>query len=557
MKKIIMFLSAFVFGIIALFSGYNAYAEGTLTGGVQNGVQTQNMTIDEGLKILGLDPNEFSRYQYVFPLSYDIDLDRYLNYLYNENEPTPVECLGITESYEFVETSGYIDTYVYLYSPYAFDYSLIDDSFTYTDGSNVFPFMNYISGSCFMMLFNQDKMDSIQVDKDNDGVLDSEGWFYNINGYESSAHDHLFNYQEIIRPYVESADDDSIAKGVVRIRFRMYTKDDLKVERNYYFEKFLFNYYNPYDEDTNYSNCTPSFNSTFSALKEDGSVDTDKEYDEEFTDTDIFQVKNKSVVCVEVKNYIYNTFLLWQRKGYCFILLRNKETGEYIDNCQSMQIIYKLDGDEQYRSIRQDNLGNLTKFKFGNAFSESGQFQNYADEDKSLFKDKVVPELEENYSYSEYPQYVWIWNFKVEECQTIYVWYEVEKGTIVQGSAYVNGLHTEYDDNGDCLGVFDKDGKKVENVKYTEDGVILNDDGTTKLPENSSTEIKYEDLGTIDPIVPDFINPTKPSIFEKIGNWWNDKALPFLNQYKYWIIGIGAGVLVLYIGSKYSRKKKE
>ena len=49
MKKIIMFLSAFVFGIIALFSGYNAYAEGTLTGGVQNGVQTQNMTIDEGL----------------------------------------------------------------------------------------------------------------------------------------------------------------------------------------------------------------------------------------------------------------------------------------------------------------------------------------------------------------------------------------------------------------------------------------------------------------------------------------------------------------------------
>ena len=449
-----MFCSFFICSVIALFYGYNAFAEGNLTGGVQLGGQTQNMTIDEGLRNLGLNPYDFSSYKDNIKINEETELREFFDVRYNENYPTPVECLGITESYEFVDTSGYIDTYVYLWSPYAIDYSLFDDSIVYTDGTNCFPFLNYMSNSCFMLMLNEDKMEN----KTSDG----EGWFYDINGFSASCDDSLFQYQDFVRPYVESADDESISKGVVRIRFRIYTKEDLKVERNYYFEKFIFTYFNPSTMEEEHSSCTPSFNAKFSAIKDDGNVDTDKEYDEEFTDTDIFQVKNKSVVMVEVENYIYNrNFFFGLNKTRVYILLRNKETGELIDNCKSMQIIYKFADDskeEDYHTIRKDNVGSLNKFTFGNLTSKTGQFGTCTDDLLNDFESIIKPNIEGGYKYSELPQYYWAWNYNVSECQTIYVWYEVEKGTIVKGSTYANGLHTEYDDDGNCLGVFDKDG---------------------------------------------------------------------------------------------------
>lgn len=549
MKKIVLFCSLFLVGLFLVFNGYNAYAEGTIVGGVQTGKQTQEMTIDEGLKILDLNPSDF-KYKEVIKCDLTTDLITYFGYN-GIKDKTPIEVLGITESYEFTNTSGFIDTYIYLYSPYALDIY-----------GELIPFTTYYDSCALKLGLNENRM---VTEEDNGLLTQNYSYWLGVKNHYADMDSVMQEFETtLVRANVKSEDEvDSISEGVTRLRFRVYTHEDIKVDRQYYVEKVVYSYDNIVDEKSISSNCTPSFNARFSAVKEDGSVDTDKEYDEEFTDTNIFQVKNRSVVCVEVNNYIFNKhYWFGLNKTRVYILLRNKETGELIDNCTSMQIIYKLKKDkpeDKYRTVKKDNVGLTDKFKISNVLSTSGQFGTCTDELLDDFKTKLIPEIEGGYNFEELPQYIWGWNYEVKECQTIYVWYEVEKDTIVKGSAYENGLHVEYDENGKSLGVYDKDGKKVEGVEYdSETGVILNDDGTTRLPENSYTELNYEEeigvLDTLPDILPD-IDKSKLNLFDKLILWFKNVVKPFfVNNKWYFIIGASALILGIFF---YKYKKKE
>ena len=538
MKKLILFLSTFIFGALSLFNGYIANAANDINGGTQNGQQTHDMTIDEGLEILDLDPNDF-RYKEIIKCDLTTDLTKYFG-VNGIKDKTPVEVIGITESYEYTETSGYIDTYVYLYSPYALD--ILGD---------ITPFTSYYSSCAIMFYLNEDKMD----------LSSGDGWWLGVhNSYQDM--DAVMQYFEtnLLRAHVKSEHEpNSISQGVTRLRFRIYTADDLTKERNYYLEKVVYDY-ETIDGELISSNCTPSFNASFSAIKDDGNVDTDKEYDEEFTDTTIFQVKNKSIICVEAKHFIHVEFRDWwpnfldYYRSYSFILLRNAKTGEFIDNCQAMQIDFKLEGDEQYRSIKKDNLGDRSTFKIGNILSETGQFQDTGDKDLEYFKENVEPNLSSPYQYEEYPQYKWMWNFHLIECKTVYIWTEVEAGTVVQGSCYANGMHPEYDENGNCLGVFDYKGNKVEGYKVGASGVITEEDGSYVDPSGSKTE--YNEMEIVTPLpLPGNSNDKEDGILDRIVSWWNEKVKPFFEQYKYWIVGIGTGVIILYFASNIRKKK--
>ena len=150
MKKIILFCSLFILSIFLFFNGYKASAANEIIGGSQVGVQTNSMTIDEGLSILGLNPTDF-KYKQIITCDENTDISTYFG-VNGIKDKTPVEVLGITESYEYTSSSGYIDSYVYLYSPYALD--LLGD---------ITPFTSYYSSSAIMFYLNEDKMDATKV----------------------------------------------------------------------------------------------------------------------------------------------------------------------------------------------------------------------------------------------------------------------------------------------------------------------------------------------------------------------------------------------------------
>jgi hypothetical protein len=538
MKKIIKKYEYYIIGFVIvltlfltslIFTPVKAN-EKTINIGVQNGVQTNKMTIDDGLELLGYKSSDFQITETI-KVTTSTDLKQYFGENGGSYEKTPIEIIGITESYEYIEKQNFIDTYVYLYTPYEIDYSAsgINEKET---------FIEYVDSLAIMFQLNSNKL--------TDGV---DGWWLNLKGYPQLENNMSDFEQSLSRAYVTSEDDNSESSGVVRLRIRVYTDKDFKLLRNYYVEKLTYQYEDYATSQVVSSNVTPSINTRFSAQKNKDistnyGVDVEVEYDEEFTDSTMFTVKNKSVVCVEAECYLYRTKVSFGvNRSYAFILLRNKETGSLIENCKAMQILFRLKGDpeKEYRTSTQENLGDTSSFKIGNAFSVEGQFNNTNVNFLHTFEKKVIPQLESSYQYEQDPQYVWWWNKDVVECYTVYVWYEVEAGTVVQGSAYENGLHVEYDENGKALGVFDKDGNKVEDVEYNENGLILNKDGSIKVPENSDIKVVVDDTedSLIDKLK-DFLNDPFGSVKNKI----NDAVAKPLKILSY-ILGIGLLVVVI------------
>ena len=487
MKKRRIFLLALLslIGVLSFSNKVDAAENEKLDYGVQNGIQTSEMSIDEGLEILGYNPNDFQIKETII-MDNKSDLSDKLGDIegYNREYNSPVEFIGVTESYENLD-SGYIDSYIYFYTPYRLDAS------QYLEREYNLLATDYFQSKAIMLYVNEDKM-NIQEDHD--------GYWINIYGYAGSDMDfdmqYWSNYPDAGRSYLTTDDEEnSISQGVTRLRFRIYTFDDLDVERNYYIEKFIYQYTNPSTGNVS-SNVNPSFNVSFSPMSEDGKVDSDLGVDPEYSDSTMFKVYRKSVIMVEAEHYVYNYSLFFGLIKKCndFIVLRNKNTGQRIENCVEMQIIFKLDGDKQYREVKQSNTGKTLIFKLENVFSKNGQFFTASKSLQNDFKKEVIPKLNINYPYEEMPDYMWAWNYKVNEVHTVYIWTEVEAGTVVQGSCYENGLHVEYDENGNALGVFDYEGNYIKNMKYSDSGIILNEDGSYRLPGNSVVkDIVYDD----------------------------------------------------------------
>ena len=148
------------------------------------------------------------------------------NGMWEDEYPAPVEFLGVTESYEYTDSTGYIDSYIYFYTPYRLDLTeFYDDEYCPIATS-------FFSASSIMLMLNSDKMKNQE---------DYEGYWINIYGYTGLDFD-LQNWNHMsynYRYYVTTDDgmeEGSISEGIIRICFRVYTKEDLKVKRNYYIE---------------------------------------------------------------------------------------------------------------------------------------------------------------------------------------------------------------------------------------------------------------------------------------------------------------------------------
>lgn len=487
MKKIFILTTALLISLLCLSKNVSAAEEDPkLEYGVQNGVQTTSMSIDEGLEILGYNPGDFKiKETLVVDENYKLTEKLGNNGVWSDGNMAPVEFLGVTESYEYTNSTGYIDSYIYFYTPYRLDLTAYSDDWSPLATS-------YFSASSIMLMLNDDKMKTEE---------DYEGYWINIYGNVGLDFD-LQNWNlmgSTVRYFVttdDEAEQGSVSEGVTRICFRVYTDDDLKVKRNYYIEKYCYSYDTPEFDPVCSSAVNPSFNVSFSAIGEDGEVDSDLNVDPGYSDSTMFTVNRKSVVCVEAEHYIYNwkvKFLFWDiKKAQSFIVLRNKKTGEIIDNLTEMQIIYKLEGDNQYREAKKNKSDKSNFFTLSQTFGseqKTGKLSEPTKEQIKSFKEVIIPKLSEPYPYSEMPQYLWMWNYNwLDEVHTVYVWYEVEAGSVVQGSCYESGLHVEYDEDGNALGVFDGEGNQIEDQKFTQSGVLINDDGSYRLPENSEVQ---------------------------------------------------------------------
>ena len=456
--SVLCFLFSITFSSIKLFAAPSKV-------GAQNGTQTRDMSIDDGLKILGYNASDF-QIKKKMTVDERTDLTEYYGRYYDrEDNLTPFEVIGVTEGYEYLE-DGYIDTYIYMYTPYLTNRI---DKEEYTSDSIMNPLITDMSL----------KMD---VNKEYENI-DSTYFNVRLNGYASGKFDDdLQNYVRYNRAYVYSSQETkSVSSGVTRILLRIYKASDLTKERKYRVEKVLYNYFNPANAKNQEGTILPHINVKYKDKQVISSVDAD-------TDSTTFVVKNRSVVMCEASTYMYYRKVLFGclDKTNMFILLRDKVTKQYINNAKQIQIFFRVGSEKQYRSAKNDVLAPTMEYESSNVFSKYGQLSATNEELNNRFKDKVIPNLDEPYTFEEYPQYCWSWNFYVQKDAAVaYIWYEVEKGTVIQGSCYKDGLHVEYDDNGKALGVYDYKGDKV-NVNYDPlSGAILNDDGTTKLPENS------------------------------------------------------------------------
>lgn len=482
--------------------------------GGQSGIQTRDMTIDEGLKILGYNPSDFKIKQNI-KVDEKTDLSPYYGrWDKREDNYCPIEVIGLTEGYDYLE-DGYIDTYIYMYTPYQLSYNTND---------------NIMNGTTSMSL----KMD-VNEEYEN---IDSTYYYVNLHGAGKFDND-IQKYEELRRAYVYTSQEaGSVSSGVTRILLRIYNASDITKERKYRVEKVLYNYFNPATGESEEGTTTPHINFKYKDKQVISSMDED-------TDSSAFVVKNKSIVCVEAYAvpYHWSGGFNWVKKTNVFITLRDKQTGEYIDNATSIQAVFKIKGDSEYREPKCNVDKSSAFMKFGNIKSKDGQLQYASKSTKWIFKKKIMPKMKEPYPYDEEPTYEWSWNYYVEDFKVVYIWHMVEKGTVVQGSCYENGLHVEYDDNGKPLGVYDKDGNKYSNIKYDDAGVLLNDDDSIRMPEYS-----HKSLDVIYGEDNNFIDKAKDMI-NKIKNQLKDKLTSDKN--KYFIIGgialatVGVAVIII------------
>lgn len=512
--KIAVFSMLSILSVAALNS-IKASAAAFSNVGVQSGIQTRDMTIDEGLKILGYNPSDFKIKQNI-KVDEKTDLSPYYGrWDKREDNYCPIEVIGLTEGYDYLE-DGYIDTYIYMYTPYQLSYNTND---------------NIMNGTTSMSL----KMD-VNEEYEN---IDSTYYYVNLHGAGKFDND-IQKYEELRRAYVYTSQEaGSVSSGVTRILLRIYNASDITKERKYRVEKVLYNYFNPATGESEEGTTTPHINFKYKDKQVISSIDED-------TDSSAFVVKNKSIVCVEAYAVPYHWDVLFGKldKTNMFITLRNKETGEYIDNATAIQAVFKVARENFYRTPKVDVRKASNHFSFGNIFNKYGQLNFCSKEHIESFDKLVKPNLKEPYPYTEDPTYVWSWNYWITDFKVVYIWHVVEKGTVVQGSCYENGLHVEYDDNNKPLGVYDKDGNRYGNIQFDDTGVLLNDDGSIRMPENShKTEdvIAKKDHESILDKAKDMIN--------KIKNQLKDKLTSDKN--KYFIIGgialatVGVAVIII------------
>lgn len=483
--KIKFFILSIIYTLATLFTTFYfpAYAsEKTNKPGVQNGVQTYDMTIDEGLEILGYDPRNYQTFN-ILDYYEHLDLKEYFGDGLIDLDVTPIEVLGITESYEFVDTQNYIDTYVYIYTPYCIN-------LTDTELGTMVPLTSYANAKAIMFQMNEDKMN---VGENNDG------WWLNLYGYSNLEHD-MQDYSSLARSYITSEEEsNSVSSGVTRLRIRVYTKADLNKIRNYYVEKLIFKYHD-YATDTLVSSyVTPSFNTKFSVIDKNGNVDVEVGVDDEFTDSNIWKPKDTDKYNVKwaegnVKYWTYRfkptinplTWgYLWDDMTVAYIRITDNND-KLLDNVTHLECKYEVDGkvyhvDEDINLTYLDKSGFISLGEYG-LFTSYDYYWDKVSVSTTVFKHDKLAKIFDGSDGSEVYKkcnYIWQWGENVTNIQYLYVWYlDPVTGEENALSFYEDGLHPLYNEKGDLLGVYDKDGNLVDKYTLSNNGLIA--DSNTK-----------------------------------------------------------------------------
>ncbi len=250
----------------------------------------------------------------------------------------------------------------------------------------------------------------------------------------------IYQTTEMSSAIQKSRGINNVSSGILIIGFRHF-KISQNVERRYAFEKFLYDFTGALNDEYYFEkSANLGFYMSFMA---DGTP-INGGYDG-FSDV-YYRVNRKSVVCTEIKFSVKRTKQLLIDGTSVYIIMQDKLTGEVIKNAKVLQATYKIKG-ETYGGkfdLQNNPFGGLSLSKKG-TFSKPNEADIKICENEFFFT----------------PTYIWYWNWYVDEIMTMYVWYEVEPGTIIQGSFYENGLHVEYDVDGSIDGVYDFQGNKI------------------------------------------------------------------------------------------------
>lgn len=161
-------------------------------------------------------------------------------------------------------------------------------------------------------------------------------------------------------------------------------------------------------------------------------------------------------------------------KTNCYIKIYD-ENGNPIDNIHRLAAQFKI-GNETF-TIEKNSV-NKRYFTFGNLLSKEGQFSprnTSADYeyDKTLQKQFSNPSSENEEAYTGHANYLWKWHYYVTGIEYMYCWYDDENGEEVAASFYENGEHPVYDEDGNLLGIYDKEDNLIDNNYLDEHGQII------------------------------------------------------------------------------------
>lgn len=212
-------------------------------------------------------------------------------------------------------------------------------------------------------------------------------------------------------------------------------------------------------------------------------ITTKPNWDTSIYDTEWTQAKVKYW-----NQHIWKWYTPWLDKTRSYIRITDQK-GNFINDLTRLEASFKIGGEQFWvNKTRQD--GN--SFTNDNIYSKDGQLTSYSaasyNNGASFYSHEEAKKVWENY---EECNYIWSWNYNIEELIYLYVWYlDPETGKEVAGSFMPDGAHPLYDENGVLKGIYDVDGNPLDDYSLGADGII--DDGNGNNIVNVNDQKKGE-----------------------------------------------------------------
>lgn len=477
-----------------------------------------DMNTDEILQSIGKNPNDYNYYDKTLEDLYNdssVDYESYFNYFSN-----CYDFIGIGEGLD-TQGSLYVSTYLVFKTKLSYD------------GLAYYPSIEYANLWCGSI--------------DNDGNACDDLKRYGVDFLlqkDITYNDDVDMYETGLSGCFMS-DDNTISKGVVVYKVKMYSSSILNENHRVGIENIKM---------SNGSYYTLSFVQDY-IKKEDGSLEVDNNmipkysYCQTYGDNNdkvLFVFKHSENVNVEqinIDDVYYETLKVdydeLSGKGYYTIDLNVDDYGTktyYIKGYKFNDNYVDLDNDVSFRYVSEKTSvwveadkklsngwapigGNFSTFSFTLHEKKSGKVIDNATRVRCKYQYKGViytpiqnvkdATFVNSFDYAwgvlfdgsnkdgkliyRNDRYQWGFGIKItdENIDVLMIEYVVDNQIIV-GSCYKNGLHVEYDSNGN-KSVYDMNGVKCDKYSVDDNNLILKEDGSLLDTNNSKTLYDPED----------------------------------------------------------------